>query len=491
MKAGHKLYWKISLTLLFLLFILGIGYILITSYTSNRYFQEVNQQLYGDIASHLVKETQPLISGVIDTSATHDIMHSMMVINPSAEVYLLNPKGEIIDYVVPGKTVQLKHVDLTPIKQFIKDEGECYALGDDPRNKNEKKVFSAAPIYENKKLTGYAYVILASEEQTKVASSLFSSFISRSGIFLFSLTLFGALLIGLFTIWYITRNLQDIIDTFRRFKEGDYNARITGKSKGDLVILADTFNDMADTISENIEELKSVEILRRELIANVSHDLRTPLAIMQGYIETMLMKQDNISKEDQQKYLGIVFDSSKKLSALVSQLFEYSKLEANEIKPQKEAFHLSDLAQDVFVKYQILSKEKNIDIQVDIPENLPMVFADIGLVERAIQNLMDNAIKFTPKDGKIQLQLRENNTRVEVRIIDSGPGIPKEEQAFIFERYRKAINSNQQNKGAGLGLAIVKKILEIHNSSIQVSSQLNQGTEFYFNLPVMKSVRMT
>ena len=486
MTAGQKLYWKISLTLLFLLIILGIGYILITSYTSNRYFQEVNQRLYGNIAEHLVKETKPLINGIPDTSATHDIMHSMMVINPSAEVYLLNPKGEIIDYVVPGKTVELKSVDLAPVKQFIKDNGKCFALGDDPRNKGEKKVFSVAPIYENEQLTGYAYIILASEKQTEITQSLFSSFILKSGTFLFFITLFGALLIGLFALWYITKNLQDIIDTFRRFKEGDYAARITGKSKGDMVILADTFNDMADTISNNIEELQSVERLRRELIANVSHDLRTPLAIMQGYIETMLMKKDHINKEDQEKYLNIVFNSSKKLSGLVKQLFEYSKLEANEIKPEKEAFYLSDLAQDVFVKYQILSQEKDIKISLDIPEELPMVFADLGLVERVIQNLMDNAIKFTPKGGHIKLQLKTAHESVEVRIADSGPGIPEEEQAFIFERYQKAANSNRKNKGAGLGLAIVKKILEIHNSSIQVTSKLNEGAEFWFRLPAMK-----
>ncbi len=485
MKAGTKLYWKISMTLLGLLIILGVGYILITSYTSNRYFQEVNQRLYGDIASHLVKETKPLINGVPDTAATHDIMHSMMVINPSAEVYLLNPEGEIIDFVVPGKTVQLESVDLTPIHQFIKDEGECYALGDDPRNKGEKKVFSVAPIYENEEITGYAYIILASEKQTEIASSLFSSFILKNGTFLFFITLIGALIIGLFALKYITKNLQDIIDTFKRFKEGDYNARINGASQGDLEILAETFNDMADTISQNIDELQSVERLRRELVANVSHDLRTPLAIMQGYIETLMMKQENISKEDQEKYLGIVFNSSKKLSTLVSQLFEYSKLEANEIKPEKEAFHLSDLAQDVFAKYQILAKEKELKIEVDIPDELPMVFADLGLVERVIQNLMDNAMKFTPQGGTVGIVLKKQDDSVEVRIVDSGPGIPQEEQAYIFERYQKAANGRQKNKGAGLGLAIVKKILEIHNTNIQVSSHLNQGAEFWFRLPAM------
>lgn len=482
MKAGQSLYWKISITLLLMLAILGIGYILITSYTSNRYFQEVNQRLYSDIAPHLVQETTPLVNGIPDTTATHDIMHSMMVINPSSEVYLLDPSGVIIDYVVPGKTVELKAVDLNPIKQFIKDNGQCYVLGDDPRNRGEQKVFSAAPIYEKEKLTGYAYIILASEKQTEVASSLFSSFMLKSGAFLFFLTLIGAMLIGLLAIWFLTKNLQAIIKTFKRFKEGDYKARIEANTDGDLAILGSTFNEMADTIENNIEELQSVERLRRELIANVSHDLRTPLAIMQGYVETLIMKKDSISKADQEKYLGVVFDSSKKLSALVNQLFEYSKLEANEVKPEKEAFHLSDLAQDVSVKYEILAKQKGIKIKADVARDLPMVFADLGLVERVIQNLMDNALKFTPKGGEITLRLQEVKNAVEVRICDTGPGIPEAEQAYIFERHRKVGKAQKQNTGAGLGLAIVKKILEIHNSTIQVSSKINEGSEFWFRL---------
>ncbi len=484
MKTGNKLYWKISITLLLLLIILGIGYILISSYTSNRYFQEVNQRLYGDIASHLVKETKPLVNGVPDTTATHDIMHSMMVINPSSEVYLLNPEGKIIDYVVPGKSVELESVDLKPVKEFIDNEGKSYVLGDDPRNEGEQKVFSAAPIFENEQLSGYAYIILASEKQTEIAGSLFSSYILKSGVFLFFTTLAVALLVGLIAIWYLTRSLREIIKTFRRFKEGDYSARISGTTEGDFHILSGTFNEMADTISGNIEQLQSIERLRRELIANVSHDLRTPLAIMQGYIETLLMKKDKIGKEAREKYLNIVFNSSKKLSGLVGQLFEYSKLEANEIQPEKEAFQLSDLAQDVVAKYKILTDEKKIKLELDAENGLPMVFADLGLVERVIQNLMDNALKFTPENGTIQLQLKKGPESVEVCIADSGPGIPEEDQAHIFERYRKTTNTaSSTNKGAGLGLAIVKKILDIHNSTIKVSSRLNEGAEFIFNLP--------
>lgn len=482
-KMSNRLFWKISSTLLLILLVLGIGYVAITAYTEKQYFQEVNQKLYGSIANQTVKEVKPFVNGKIDTTQIQDIMHSMMVINPNVEVYLLDTEGHIVTYVAPYKKVKLKKVDLSPIIQFINSSQKPFIQGDDPRNPGQKKVFSAAPLLEEDELTGYVYIILASEEQEAVTSSLYNSRMLKLGQNLFFLTLLGAMAIGLLAIWYITRNLRTILETVRRFKEGDYKARIPENRKGDLVVLADTFNDMADQINANIEQIKSVENLRRELIANVSHDLRTPLAIMQGYVETLIMKEDNLSQEERQKYLNIVFSSSEKLSRLVSQLFEYSKLEAKQIQPQKEPFFISELANDIFQKYQILAEEKGIKMNLNMPEDLPLVFADISLVERVMQNLMDNALKFTPKDGSVTIELNAMEKNVEVKVADTGPGIPENEQSFIFERYRRAEKQKGSSNGTGLGLSIAKKIMEIHNSNLWVQSQPNKGATFLFQLP--------
>jgi signal transduction histidine kinase len=241
---------------------------------------------------------------------------------------------------------------------------------------------------------------------------------------------------------------------------------------------------MADTIVANIDELKSVELLRRELIANVSHDLRTPLTIMQGYVETLRIKNDKLSEGERDKYLGIVQHSIENLSKLINQLFEYSKLEARQIEPHKEPFSISDLAQDVYEKYQNLASSKNIEINLEAESNVPMVFADISLVERVIHNLMDNAIKFTPDGGIVNIQIKSDPNEVYVSIKDSGPGISEEDQQYIFERFKRVDKFKDANVGAGLGLAIAKKIIEIHNSNIGVISRPNQGTTFKFNLPM-------
>lgn len=487
-KAVNTLYWKISATLLLLLVVLGIGYVSISGYIANRYYQESVQRVHANLAESATTEVKPLIEGKINKPAIMDYMHSAMVMNPIAELYLLDPAGNILTHAAPFGKVISEKVNLKPIKIFINAKEKPFIIGDDPRHPGTCKIFSAAPIIENGELKGYVYIILQSEKEAELTSGILGSYMLKLGTNLFFLTLIGALVIGLLAIWFLTRRLRNIIKQVQRFKEGDYQARICEEDRRDFPVLADTYNGMADTIVANINELKSVENLRRELIANVSHDLRTPLAIVQGYVETLLIKEDNISKEDRKKYLETSMSSLGRLQNLITQLFEYSKLEAKQIEPNKEPFFISELAQDVAVKYQMLAEEKGIKINLKENENLPLVFADLGLVERVIQNLMDNALNFTPKGGEVTIDLGLIGNKVEIRIKDTGPGIPEEEQSFIFERYRQASRTGKKTKGAGLGLAIVKKILELHDTSIEVKSKLNEGTAFMFQLPTYSPV---
>ncbi|TAE55106.1 MAG: sensor histidine kinase [Bacteroidetes bacterium] len=482
----NTLYWRISLVLLLLLTALGGGYIGITSFTARRFLQESNQKLYGDIAAHTVKEVKPLVNGQVDTLAIQQIMHSMMVINPSVEVYLLDTTGHIFTYVAPYKKVKLEQVATAPIKQFIADP-QSFIQGDDPRHPGKMNVFSAAPIYENERLIGYVYIILASELEAEVTGSLLGSYFLTMGSWWFFLTLLGALGLGLIALWYLTRNLRSVIATVQRFRDGDYAVRAPVHAEGDLGTLSSAFNEMADQIVADFEKIQSVENLRKELIINISHDLRTPLSITRGYVETLLMKKDQLSPQQQQQYLEIIMDSSDKLSHLISQLFEYSKLEALQIEPRKEAFFISELAQDIVGKYQILAQEKHIHLHLKAAQGLPLVFADIGLVERVFQNLLDNALKFTPSGGSITLEFTPYPSHVGITVTDTGSGVPEQEKELIFERFRQASTQPSSFSGAGLGLAIVKKILELHQSTISVENARPRGAIFSFSLPAYTS----
>lgn len=489
-KFSNRLIYKLIVSCLGVLLIAGIGYTLSTLYFANKYFAETNQRLHANLAQDLIDEKfiaqSPIDSlGQVNKALFGDIMHDMMAVNRAIEVYLLDQNGKVqysvvLDHNNPNSSP--KKVDLSPIKQFIKTKGRGYILGEDPRNPGKKKVFSAA-AFEKNGAKGYIYIVLAGQQYLATQQTLFGSYALKMGAGTSLLTLIFSGLLGALAIWVLTRNMRQINFAAQRFNQGDFAYRIPKKNSKAVTGLAQTFNSMADTIVADNKKIKSLEKLRTELIANISHDLRTPLAIIQGYIETMQMKKESLSAAEQEDYLQKINTSSGKLGKLVTQLFEYSKLESNQITPNKEAFLISELANDLYRSYQVLAAKKNIQIQLNMQAKNHLVFADIALVERALQNLLDNALKYTPNGGNILMGIKPLNNLIEITVKDSGPGIAKEKQALVFERYHQ-LKSGKEKEGTGLGLAIVRKIMDLHNASIQVFSQPNSGTAFKFSLPV-------
>ena len=482
----NSFFWRISAVFFLLLGFIGLAYIFITVHYSSRYFEEVNQHLNKNIASDIAAHSTPFIGEKVNEKAMEEMFNHIMSINPSLEVYLLDQKGKILSFYAPEKKVVLNKINLLPVQQFIMTGGKEYVTGDDPRHPGIEKAFSAAPVLSNGDLSGYIYVVLAGEEYDTVSKSLARNYLLQVGSRTMLLTLIATFLIGLIIIRVITGNFTKILEVMQKFREGDLQARVRMQSTGDVKQVAIIFNEMADILTANVEKLKQVEILRRELIANVSHDLRTPISIIQGYIETLQMKADTLTIEERNNYLQTISESTGKLEKLVSELFELSKLEANQVEPKKEPFFISELINDICRKYDLIAKAKSIKLQPSLAKDLPLVDADVALIERVMQNLIDNAIKYTPEGGTIILQTIYRENKVEVSVTDSGIGIPENEREQIFGRYYKANNYTELKNSAGLGLAIVKKILDLHNSSLELVSQVNSGSTFIFNLPVHK-----
>lgn len=480
----------IKLSLVFLIILLGIGvlYFNLSINTAERHFMEKNQRLNAGIAASLIEEIKPFSDGKLSEEATQKIMHSMMGVNPYIEVYLLGPTGEILNHVAPYKKVQLTKVSLAPLDEFIATEGKSMVLGDDPRNPGKTKVFSAASVVENGVIQGYVYVILASEEYQVVSDQLLGSYVMKLAYRYGIITLIGALFIGILAFYFITKNLQTIIDTVNKFRNGEMSARIKVTNRGEINQLAASFNEMADTIVGNIEDLKSMENLRRELVGNVSHDLRTPLAVIHGYIETLMIKEESLTEAEKEKYLNRALEGTEKLKGLVDELFELSKLEAKHIEPVKEPFFINELIDDISQKYSVLAAAKEIKIKSNLEQQPCLVYADIRLIERVLQNLIDNAIKYTPEKGEITLQINRKEHQVEIEVNDTGSGIPKDQVKFVFDRYHIGDKRISLDKNStGLGLAIVKRILEIHDTNIKLDSKIGEGTSFCFALPIYQS----
>ena len=226
--------------------------------------------------------------------------------------------------------------------------------------------------------------------------------------------------------------------------------------------------------------------LRRELIANVSHDLRSPLASLRAYIETLLLKEEAVSAAERRHYLEIALSHADHLQSLISELFELARLDFQGYRIEAEPVQLGELAHDVMQKLRLPAQQRKVTLTAAVEPELGLVRADIGLIERTLTNLLENALAHTPAGGRIELSVRSGDARVVLRVTDSGSGIAADDLPHIFERFYRADKARSLDaKGSGLGLAIVKRILELHDSEIRVESELGRGATFWFELPLM------
>jgi signal transduction histidine kinase len=217
------------------------------------------------------------------------------------------------------------------------------------------------------------------------------------------------------------------------------------------------------------------------MIANVSHDLRTPMASIMGFADTLIQKKEDLRPENSEKYLQIISKEAKRMNAMIAELFDLSKLEAGQIILHKEPFNLSEMAQDILYTYTEQAKQKQIRLLTEFQEALPLLEADIYWIDKVLQNLLSNAFKYVNDGGLILFTIFTENENLHFKVCNSGKTIEKEHLAHIFDRYFKS--SNHQTDSTGLGLAIVKKIIELHDGKIW--AEVNEDiTTFRFCLKI-------
>jgi len=477
-------YGKLSGLFLILLLIMGTAQVLITINSWQTHYDEADQRLNLRLAEDVAKDFNPLLKDSLDIDAIHHAIHYMMVMNPKIEIYLVDEKGGILAFFAePQKKVRAQSIDLNPVNNYLSPDREFPILGDDPRNPGITKPFSAARLQIGKEINGYLYIIIGSEQYDAAISLTREEYVAQTIVKGLLITLLFTGIIGLLLFALLTRRLKNMAQVVLDFERGKQDVRIPVKSDDEVGQLGTSFNKMADTIVANIEELKNTDKLRRELIANVSHDLRSPLASIRGYLETIQIKDKVLTDEERQEYITILLDSTHGLEKLVTQLFELSKLDAKQIEPELEPFLIKEMVYDTLSKFQPKAEKLGIVLKAEIKDGLPQVFADIGMIERVLSNLLDNAIRYTPKGGTVSITTETSGEIIRVRVIDTGPGIKDDDLKYIFNRfYRVEKSRSEKTGGTGLGLAIAKKIMEVHQSTISVVSELNRGSIFSFNL---------
>ncbi|MDP1708660.1 MAG: ATP-binding protein [Gammaproteobacteria bacterium] len=483
---------KLAAVLLGLLCLIGALYIALTLFSTQMYQQEATQKLNWTLAEHLVAEKTLMLEDRVNEGALNELFKMLMVINPNIEIYLLDRSGTILACSVPTEQLQRKRVGLEPLQRFMRGVEAAPLLGDDPRAVQGGKIFSVAPVSVGGATQGYLYVVLEGQAYDSIAQMRQGSYILHLSMWAIGASLLLTLMAGLLLFRYLTRRLARLADAMDNFQHAEFfdtqatkiAVKTSQLAQGDEIDrLGASFNQMAHRITEQVTHLRQTDSLRRELVANVSHDLRTPLAALQGYLETLLLKEGELTPGEQRHYIEIACRHSERLGRLVAELFDLAKLDSGVTLLQAESFALGELVQDVAQKYQLAAENKQIQIEVRCDADLPFVHADIGLIERVLANLIENALRYTPQNGTVTVHVIRREGVVRVQVGDTGCGIAAEDIPYIFDRFYRVEKTRQAHAGGtGLGLAIAKRILDLHGSLIEVQSEPGKGARFSFDL---------
>jgi len=367
-------------------------------------------------------------------------------------------------FKVDDSLIQRVYEDGKAVARIMIDGRECYVVG----------TAIVAPTYPQgtNDIIGSVFAVVESGT-TDLVVAVLKIFVSVAVI---------CLLAGFIMIWILTKRmvtpLRQMSAAAKRFAVGDFSYRVKISSNDELSDLGYAFNEMADALDK-------LENSRRSFVANVSHELKTPMTSIAGFIDGML--DGTIPKDKQEYYLKIVSDEVRRLSRLVVAMLNMSKMESGDFEMKPKNYNITDQIIHILLTFEQKIEKKNIEIR-GLEDIKPYrVNADTDMIYQVVYNLFDNAVKFTNENGYIDISLKEVGDFVQVSIKNSGEGINKTELTRIFERFYKVDKSRSLDaKGAGLGLYIVKMMVEMHGGRIYAKSESANEAEFVFTLPKAK-----
>lgn len=272
----------------------------------------------------------------------------------------------------------------------------------------------------------------------------------------------------------IDRPVKEITYAAEKIMKGDFSVRIELSHMSYRFDVSEGFHEIADYFNQMAEELSGVETLRTDFIANVSHELKTPLALIQNY--AVMLEQPGLQEECRMEYAHAVTDTCKRLSDLITNILKLNKLENQQIFPELKEYDLTEQLCENLLQFENVWENKQIEIETDLEEDVH-IFADEELLGLVWNNLLSNAFKFTPQEGKVSLSLKKEGDNAVVTVADTGCGISQEEGKHIFEKFYQG-DTSHSSQGNGLGLSLVKRVVDILHGEIRVESRMGEGSRF-------------
>lgn len=447
------------------------GFIVVATFVSNMILDHLTREKADTLYREATLIANTYASDLYNTEITLDAVQAQLEaldIYLNATIWIINPSGRmVLDSSAP---VDLENEIVIDNFDPTITEGSYYTIGNFFRTFDEDTLSVFAPITSDFKVKGYVIIhSTVSDIMTAADNLLIISYIMLLILFLLSLII----LIFFTEIVYIP--LRKITEATEQYASGNMHYEFSVESEDEMGYLAATLSYMAGAIARAEDDQK-------KFVANVSHDFRSPLTSIKGYLEAMI--DGTIPPELHEKYLNIVLNETERLTKLTNSLLTLNNLNTKGIFLDKTDFDINTTIRNVAASFEGTCREKTIAIELVLTGEEMYVTADMDKIQQVLYNLLDNAIKFSHRDSIIKLETTDKNNKVFISVKDSGIGIPKDELKLIWDRFYKSdLSRGKDKKGTGLGLSITKEIIQSHGEHINVISTEGVGTEFIFSLP--------
>jgi signal transduction histidine kinase len=465
-----------------------LALLLVMQVSHRAYHLEADQTVNRALAATYVESNFLMADAPLTGATLHRGLGKLSAANPDVDIYLVDPEGGLVASSVPEALWRRRSIDLAPVHDFLDGAG-LPIVGDDPRDPRRRDVFSAARVSIPECPAAYLYIVLHRQEHAAGAARLRALYSLGEGVGVMLLAALLAVVMSLLVVRSLTRRLSTLDATIRRFERagGGGSDAIDPAPEalpGDEIDrLGAAFGRLATRIEAQMATLQSNDTMRREVLANVSHDLRTPVATLQAHLERLAL--DTRADDERREYVDVALRQTRRLACLVEQLLEAAKLDAAQVSVEAEPFAAGDLVQDVIQKFALAAEERRVRLVPTVPTGLPWVVGDVGLIERVLDNLLENALRHTPPDGRIEVAVTPHAAQLRFTVTDSGPGLQPDEAARVFDRFYRGDRSRSGRTGhAGLGLAIAKGIVELHGGRLNLDGRPGRGARFGFDLPI-------
>ena len=465
----HTLYLKILLGyIIFGLFSFLTVTLFVPRITREYLINEKAQSLYSEAS--LIADTygEGLYSSRTSLETVTLQLDSLSVYM-NANIRIISPEGIIILDTADSEQDADSAANVIPNFDPSVGGGSYYLTGDFFGSFNEEVISVICPIISDYRTKGYVTIHVSMNDiEDEAVSILNISYVTFIVIFLLSL------IILIFFTRLVYRPLRRITEGAEQYADGNFHYEVNVDSRDEMGYLAAALNYMSGKIADSEDDQK-------KFIANVSHDFRSPLTSIKGYLEAML--DGTIPPEMHEKYLGIVLNETERLTKLTNGLLSLNNLNTKGMHLDITDFDINDIARKVAETFEGTCRKKSIAIELVLMGDELLVHADKGRIEQILYNLTDNAVKFSHNDSVIKIETAEKKNKIYVSVKDNGIGIPPDEVSLVFNRFYKSDSSRgKDKKGTGLGLSIVKEILTAHGENINVISTPGEGSEFIFSL---------